>query len=181
VWRIDAGTLTMVASPRSDLFVNPSSDGDLPSLGRLVTGVDGDFMFSACVEADIHEFGDAGVLYVEYDGQRWFKLCLECTPRGEPSVVSVVTRGTSDDANSWTLDRPRAYFRVSRRGAGFALHASTDGQYWTLVRHFSLGIPASAPVKVGFLAQSPVGEGCRATFTDVSLVHATLADLRDGS
>jgi regulation of enolase protein 1 (concanavalin A-like superfamily) len=182
VWSIEAGTLTMDAPPRSDLFVNPSgSDGDLPSLGRLVTSVDGDFMFSARVEADIHQFGDAGVLYVEYDEQLWFKLCLECTPKGEPSVVSVVTRGTSDDANSWILDRPYAYFRVSRRGPGFALHASTDGGDWTLVRHFGLGIPDTAHVKVGFLAQSPVGEGCRATFTEVSLVHATLADIRDGS
>ncbi|MDQ1575601.1 MAG: uncharacterized protein QOH55_751 [Microbacteriaceae bacterium] len=181
-WSIAAGTLTMDAPPRSDLFVNPSgNDGDLPALGRLVATVEGDFMLSARVEADIREFGDAGVLYVEYDEQLWFKFCLECTPKGEPSVVSVVTRGTSDDANSWILDHPRSYFRVSRRGAGFALHASTDGVHWVLVRHFSLGIPPTVPVKVGFLAQSPVGEGARATFSEVSLVHATLADLRDGS
>jgi uncharacterized protein len=71
------------------------------------------------------------------------------------------------------------WLRVARIGATCALHSSSDGQRWDLVRHFALDAPDG--LAAGFLAQSPTGEGCTATFDGVRFEARTLADLRDGS
>ena len=174
-------SVTMHAPPRTDLFIDPADPAAVqPNVGRIVTLVTGDFVFSAHVEVNFRSTFDAGVLYVEHDQDRWFKLCLEFTPEARPSVVSVVTRGVSDDANAWLVDSGSVWLRVSRQSGAFALHASSDGERWSLVRHFSLGIPSSAPVKVGLLAQSPTGDGCVAVFNHVHLAHGSLGDIRDG-
>ena len=47
------------------------------------------------------------------------------------------------------------------------------------MRHFALEAPGG--LAAGFLAQSPTGEGCTATFDDVRFAAQTLADLRNGS
>jgi uncharacterized protein len=181
IFTVQSDSVTMNAPPRTDLFIDPADPpGVPPSVGRIVTRVEGDFVFSARVEVGFHSTFDAGVLYVEHDQDRWFKLCLEFTPQARPSVVSVVTRGVSDDANAWLLDSDSVWLRVSRQAGAFALHASPDGQLWSLVRHFSLGIPPSSPVKVGLLAQSPTGDGCQVVFSDLRLAHGSLGDIRDG-
>lgn len=73
-------------------------------------------------------------------------------------VVSVVTRGLSDDANGYSVDGNRVWLRISRMGGAMAFHASRDGQWWDLIRHFALDA-GEAPL-VGFVAQAPTGEGC---------------------
>ena len=96
-------------------------------------------------------------------------------------VVSVVTRGTSDDCNSLPVAGHRLHLRVSALERAFAFHWSPDGQAWHLVRHFSLGDGAPSRAGVGFIAQSPTGEGCTAEFTDIRFRPELLADLRSGA
>jgi uncharacterized protein len=113
-------------------------------------------------------------------GERtWAKLAMERSPQGDAMIVSVVTRGVSDDANGAVVAGDSVWLRVARIGGACALHASADGQRWDLVRHFALDAPG--PLAAGFLAQSPTGEGCTATFDEISFAARTLADLRDGS
>ena len=95
-------------------------------------------------------------------------------------VVSVVTREVSDDANAFTVPDRSVWLRVSRIDRVYAYHASTDGSAWRLVRVFTLG-PDVAGHRIGFEAQSPTGDGCAVTFTDVRFAGRRLADLRDGS
>ena len=57
----------------------------------------------------------------------WAKLCFEYSPQREPMVVSVVTRGLSDDCNSFVVDGATVWLRIARVGSAFAFHASTDG------------------------------------------------------
>jgi uncharacterized protein len=76
-----------------------------------------------------------------------------------------VTRDTSDDCNSFEVDGGTLWLRITRTGAASAFHASTDGTWWRLLRYFSLGLSLDPGlVRVGFLAQSPTGEGCAAAF-----------------
>ncbi|MFC7482622.1 DUF1349 domain-containing protein [Luedemannella flava] len=79
-------------------------------------------------------------------------------------IVSVVTRGTSDDANSIVLDGRTTWLRVCRLGPAYAFHTSTDGRRWSLIRVFTLG-DDDLPTQVGFLAQSPTGAGARSRST----------------
>jgi regulation of enolase protein 1 (concanavalin A-like superfamily) len=67
------------------------------------TPIRGDFTFSCRVDARLVGFGDAGAMTVWVSKDRWAKLCLERSPIGEVAIVSVVTNGFSDDANSELL------------------------------------------------------------------------------
>jgi regulation of enolase protein 1 (concanavalin A-like superfamily) len=173
------GSLRIVAGPRTDLFVDPAGGPAALGAPRIAGVVEGDFQFSARVRADLRATFDAGALVLHAADDIWVKLALERSPQGDAMVVSVVTRGLSDDANGRVVTGDGVWLRVSRMGAACALHASDDGARWELVRHFALDAPAG--LTAGFLAQSPTGEGCTASFDDVRFVAEPLAELRDGS
>jgi len=174
-------TLTLEASPHTDLFTPPDGADAINNAYRLLSSTQtSDWQFSAHVSVQQNALFDAGVLLVWHSASHWAKLCLEQAPGGRPMLVSVVTRGVSDDANGEVLARPQAYVRISRRKRTFAFHSSHDGAHWELLRHFSLDIGTN-PVHVGFLVQSPTGEGCQATFDQVRFTPSRLADLRSGA
>lgn len=178
-WRADGSTLELTARPRTDWFADPSAArAPLLDGAALVGDVDGDFVLSARVGVRFASTFDAGVLMVHVSDTVWAKLCFELSPQEERMVVSVVTRGTSDDANCFVVDGDEVWLRIARMGPAFAFHASTDGSGWRLIRHFTLGDLKPA---VGFEAQSPTGEGCDVRFDDVRFEARRLADLRDGS
>ena len=84
------------------------------------------------------------MLLVWINDRHWGKLCFEFSPDGEPMIVSVVTRGVSDDANSWVVDGRTVWLRVSRIDHAFAYHASLDGKTWRMIRFFTIdGTPTS--------------------------------------
>jgi uncharacterized protein len=182
-WRWDGSDgLTATAGPRTDLFVDPADGTRFDNAPRLLAAAPGgDFQLSARVSVDFAATYDAGVLMLWVDDHTWAKLCFERSPQGPPMAVSVVTRGRSDDANGFTVDGSALWLRVSRLGGAFAFHASTDGGFWHLMRYFALDVPPEVPVRVGFEAQSPLGEGCTARFAGVRFTSERLADLRDGS
>jgi uncharacterized protein len=171
--------ISLAAGPRTDLFVDPGGGAPAVDAPMLLGATDGDFLLSARVRAQLRATFDAGALML-YAGERtWAKLALERSPQGEAMIVSVVTRGVSDDANGAVVAGDGVWLRVARIGGACALHASADGDHWDLVRHFALEAPDG--LAAGFLAQSPTGEGCTATFDEIAFAARTLADLRDGS
>ena len=171
--------VSLVAGPRTDWFIDPRRLAE-PVLNApaLVGSTRGDFLLGARVTVEFGATFDAGALVVWGDERCWAKLCFEVSPEGEPMVVSVVTRGVSDDCNSFSVDTGRVWLRIARLGAAFAFHASTDGNRWRLVRHFALDVPDE--LRVGLEAQSPLGDGCTARFTELRFERATLADIRNG-
>ncbi|MGW8635500.1 DUF1349 domain-containing protein [Streptomyces sp. NPDC055793] len=182
-WSYEGGALTGVAGARQDRFVTPTGEAlDTPSdAPRLLGAPDGDFQLVARVTVGFKGAFDAGVLYVHVGERAWAKLCLEYSP-DVPTVCTVVTRGHSDDCNSFTVDGSSVWFRVSRSGWAFAFHASLDGERWTFVRLFTLGdAEETGAALVGFLAQAPTGEGCVVTYDRLEFRPGWPADLRDGS
>jgi regulation of enolase protein 1 (concanavalin A-like superfamily) len=175
----DGASLVVVAGPRTDLFVDPQRSAE-PKLDAplLVGDPSGDFLLSARVTVDFAGTYDAGALLLYASDSVWAKLCFEYSPDREPMVVSVVTRGVSDDCNSFVVDGFSVWLRIARVGPAFAFHASTDGAGWSFVRHFALE-PGAEP-SVGFAAQSPKGDGCVVTFEQISYEPARLGDLRSG-
>jgi len=136
-------------------------------------------MLSARVEVDFANSFDAGVLALWRDEVTWAKLCFEYSPQGQAMVVSVVTRRVSDDCNSTVVTGTAVWLRVARTGHAYAFHMSVDGAFWQFVRYFAFD--EGADLSVGFEAQSPLGQGCTARFTDIRFNASTLAELRDGS
>ena len=178
---VDGGTLTLVSGPKSDLFIDPAGDeATRPDAGRW-TGLpgDSDFTLTARVTVGFAAAFDAGVMVLYLSERRFAKLCYEFSPQLKPTAVTVVTRGTSDDSNSFETAGGPLWLRITRSGRVWAFHASVDGAYWQLLRYFTLGEASGA--RVGFLAQSPAGAGCTAIFDSVTYTSGAPADLRDGS
>ena len=175
---VSADGIVITAPPLSDWFIDPISGNETRTAPALVSPApDGDFSLQAQVHAETRERFDAGVLLVHGDAHNWAKLCLERSPDGELMVVSVVTRRMSDDCNG-EVAGDTVWLRVARIDQAFAFHWSMDGRRWRFVRLFRLPL---ARLRIGLIAQSPVGDGCSATFDHVALTERRLGDLRDGS
>ncbi|MFD5076875.1 DUF1349 domain-containing protein [Streptomyces sp. NPDC058371] len=182
-WAYEDGVLSGWAGARQDRFVAPTGEALDPASDapRLLGAPEGDFQLIARVTVGFAASFDAGVLYVHVGERAWAKLCLEYSP-DVPTVCTVVTRGHSDDANSFAVDGSSVWLRVSRTGRAFAFHASRDGVHWTFVRLFTLaGEKETSAALVGFLAQSPVGEGCVVTYDHVEFRDSWPDGLRDGT
>jgi regulation of enolase protein 1 (concanavalin A-like superfamily) len=174
---LDGETVTIAAGPQTDWFVAPGGASVKASAPALVGPTRGDFMLSARVEVEFAASFDAGALMLWKDERTWAKLCFEYSPQREPMVVSVVTRGVSDDCNSVVVEGNAVWLRISRIGKAFAFHASTDGAAWSFVRHFAFD---DGDFEVGLAAQAPVGEGCVVRFSEIRFGNVTLGELRDG-
>jgi len=174
------GALTITAGAKTDWFIDPNGTfraGSAPA--ALFTPPAGDFILSAKVTVEFGSTFDAGVLFLHARDDLWAKLCFELSPQRRPMVVSVVTRGVSDDCNHVAIDGDAVWLRLARLGPTFAAHYSTDGKEWHMARYFALGEVDG--LRAGLLAQSPTGESCRVSFAEIGWRQATLADLRDGT
>jgi regulation of enolase protein 1 (concanavalin A-like superfamily) len=179
-WRVAGSRLTIEAGGETDWFADPAKPEELLSNApALLAHMSGDFLLSARLTVDFSSVFDAGALMLYVGDRCWAKLCLEYSPRAEPTIVSVVTNGSSDDANGVRASGDETWLRIARIGTAFAFHASRDGARWELVRYFRLGT-GEAP-RVGFEAQSPNGEGCVATFDEIRFEARRLQDLRGGA
>ncbi len=171
--------MSITAGPQTDWFVDPAGTyckDNAPC--ALFTPPDPEFLLSARVSVGFGATYDAGVLQIRVQDDLWAKLCLEYSPQKRPMVVSVVTRGVSDDCNSVEIDRPEIFLRVARTPRTLAFHYSLDGLYWNFVRYFTLG-PMDG-LRAGFAAQSPAGVKCTAVFTEINYRPDTLKDNRNG-
>ena len=133
---------------------------------------------SARVAVDFQSDYYAGVLLVYSYTNQWAKLCLELSPQKQPMIVSVVTHTLSDDCNSVPIDDDHVYLRIARVKQAFAFHYSTDGEYWHMVRLFSLG--QEETFVAGFSAQAPTGVTCTASFSEIAFARRLLKDVRSG-
>lgn len=177
--RIADDALAIEAGPGTDWFADPGTGTLEVSAPALLGSASGDFLLAARVEVAFAAAYDAGALVLWRDDRTWAKLCFEYSPQGEPMVVSVVTRGESDDCNSVVIAADAVWLRLARIGDAHAFHMSADGERWLFVRHFRLD--GADPVGFGFEAQSPTGAGCEARFSRIRFDPATLAGLRDGT
>ena len=173
------GSLTILAGEHTDWFSDPGGDDPRDSApSALFVPPDPTFIFSAKVTVSFVTTFDAGALQLRASDERWAKLCFEYSPQQQPMVVSVVTRGKSDDCNSVPIEGQEVYLRMALTPQTIAFHYSEDGEYWHFVRHFTLGKLEN--LRVGFSAQSPMGQQCEAVFSHIQYRAGTLKDLRSG-
>lgn len=156
---------TIVAGPKSDMFRDPNVTYNTDNAPKLLFQPEEDFVLSAAITHDHVYKWDGGALVLLQDSLNWVKFCFEKDYTGARRVVTVVTRNLSDDSNSIEVKGNKVYFKVAKAGPVITLYCSTDQKKWLLVRHFQLN--STLPVQAGFLAQSPTGEKCSVTFTDI--------------
>lgn len=180
-WKVGPGnSLSITAGAKTDWFIEPSGNTwvSTNAPAALFTPLDEQFLLSARVTVNFNSTFDAGVLFLYEREDLWAKLCFEYSPQKQPMIVSVVTRGHSDDCNSTVIAGNTVYLRVARMGEAFGLHYSLDGTYWNMVRYFTLGNVEN--LRVGFEAQSPTGEGCTVDFSEIAYRPGLLKEMRTG-
>jgi regulation of enolase protein 1 (concanavalin A-like superfamily) len=173
----DQGKLTIVPEPRTDFF-RPYQGLPNDNACLLYREVSGDFTAVTRTRARLVGFGDAAALTVRGTESRWAKVCLERSPIGDISVVSVVTEDWSDDANGELLATPECFLRLTRKGNLFGMHFSLNGSVWRFIRCFALELPAT--VMVGVHAQAPFQGGCQAEFESFDWSPQAVGDFRSG-
>lgn len=176
-WFFSERGLTIQAAGRTDFFNDPAGSGVEKSAHFLYAEREGDFTFMAHVQAEMLADYDAAAMMIMVDDENWGKLCYEFTYK-KPMIVSVVTQGLSDDCNSLEVPATGIYLRITRFEDCYAFHYSYDGEWWVLVRYFTL--PASGPVKVGVVGQSPTGEGCSVQITNLNISPRPIREIRSG-
>ena len=171
--------LSITTGTQTDWFIDPAGEHvkDNAPIALLVPP-DSTFCFQAKITVEFAAMYDAGTLFVHVHDALWAKLCFEYSPQQQPMIVSVVTRGVSDDCNSVSVGDHSVYLRVYRQSDVLAFHYYLDGHYWHFVRHFSLGNVEQ--LRVGFSTQSPMGQVCQAIFSEIRYIPSALSDLRNG-
>ena len=164
-WKSTDGSLILTAGRNTDWFDWPGGGHHVDSAPRLLYKAGGDFSFSTQVDVGARKTYDAGCVALHGTATHWAKLCLEAQASGGLSVVSVVTRGLSDDVTSFPVDGSSIYLKAAKDHGAIFFYASQDGRKWEIVRKFNLESPTG--LWVGFSAQSPEGEGATARFTNV--------------
>jgi len=172
---MDDGRLSIVAGPSTDWYISPMDGKSSSNAPLLLFRPEPDFVLTAKMNVEFQAQWDAGMLMVYANDTTWAKFALEMSVWGEPTIVSVVTRGVSDDCNSSPVAGSSIWFRVGKIGPAFAFYASPDGISWKLIRAFTLGF--APDVRVGFGSQSPVGQHATATFSEIRYSPRRIRDI----
>jgi uncharacterized protein len=165
---------TIEAGEKTDMFRDPNVAYNTDNAPKLLFIADSNFVLTAAIHHDFLSKWDGGALVVKADSLNWIKFCFEKDYTGQKRVVSVVTKGISDDCNSAAATANTIYYKIARAGNVITLYYSTDGRGWYLIRH--LQFDSNAPLKLGFLAQSPTGQHNRVTFSDIHYSTRKIAD-----
>lgn len=162
----DKKVLTISANAKTDWFVDPFDGTVANSAPILLFTPDSDYVLSTRVTVKFVTKWDAGALMLWGDDHHWAKLSFEYSPDKKPTLVTVVTRGLSDDCNSSSVQSDSVYLRIAKSGSTYVFYFSTDGNDWHILRTFSLD--TELPIRVGFEAQSPAGSGATANFSAIT-------------
>ena len=89
-WRFTSQGLEITPRAQTDFF-RPQEGAARDNAALLYTPVSGDFTAVVSAQAELKAFGDAAALTVRSSDRLWAKICIERSPFGDVSVVSVVT------------------------------------------------------------------------------------------
>ena len=178
--------IEIFAPEKSDFFCGDgasSDEGILPAslcnAPFYYTEVTGDFVLRVKVSHDFKYTYDSASIMVLKDMTHWAKACFELTDFGTHAAVSVVTKGVSDDANGCNIEGNIAWLQMCRCGNSFAFHYSIDGINFYMMRFFYFD--AEETVKVGLLAQAPVGNGGKRVYENLTIENRTVKNIRKGN
>jgi regulation of enolase protein 1 (concanavalin A-like superfamily) len=170
--------LTIVAGPSTDWYISPVDGKTAANAPILLFQPADDFVLTAKVAVEFQTKWDAGVLMVYLNDTAWAKFALEMSVYNQPTIVTVVTHGVSDDCNSISPPGNSVWLRVAKTDRAIGFYASPDGAAWKMVRAFTFG--AVTGLRAGFGAQSPVGTKGVATFSGIAYSPGKIKDIFTG-
>lgn len=173
-YHTDKASLVIISGEKTDMFRDPNVTYNTDNAPKLMFDADPDFVFSAAIEHAFTSKWDGGALVLKQDSLNWVKCCFEKDYTGARRVVTVVTKGISDDCNSVAITTNKVYLKIAKADNVITVYYSTTGKNWFLVRHFTFD--GTDNLKLGFLSQSPTGKSCSVRFTDIRYVKKKISD-----
>lgn len=168
-------TSVMIASgEKTDMFRDPNVTYNTDNAPKLLFEADSNFVITAAVEHAFLSKWDGGALVLKADSLNWVKCCFEKDYTGARRIVTVVTKGISDDCNSVEINNNKVYFKIAKADNVITIYYSLTGAKWFLVRHFTFDTVNN--LKVGFLSQSPTGKDCKVKFSEIKYVAKKIKD-----
>ena len=178
-YRFANNGLEIMAVEGTDFFNDPVSAKATATAPFLYREIEGDFVATVLVEPDFSSLWNAVCLMVHLDSTNWIKFAFENSDATGNSIVTVVTRGVSDDANGVIMEEVnQAWLRLIRKENNYAMHWSRDGKNYKMARLAAL--PPASVVKIGIEAQCPVGPKARHLVHAFYLENRSIKDLRKG-
>jgi uncharacterized protein len=178
-WHIDSGHELKISSGKTtDWFVDPFDAKVANTAPILSFAPDPDYVLNAKVSVEFRSKWDAGAFMIWADDHHWAKLSFELSPEKQPTMVTVVTRGLSDDCNSFPINGNKVFLQVARTGNTYVFYSSIDGQHWKILRTFSLD--TNLKQMAGFEAQSPAGTGAQVTFSEIHYSPTKIKNIYTG-
>ncbi|HBK87968.1 MAG: DUF1349 domain-containing protein [Cyclobacteriaceae bacterium] len=172
--------LVISSPPKSDYFNEPDESARYGNAPILLTRLDNTvpFTWTATILPVFTTTYDAGAIYLYVDSGHWLKFAFEQDERGNKRIVTVRTRGTSDDNNHDIISQEAIDLKISSDGKSIGFYYSTDHTNWQVVRVFKNDYPGQ--LWLGISAQSPWGEGNKVTFSNCALTPGSIKDFRKG-
>ena len=176
------GALEFRCTEGRDIFSDPNGKLSNNTVPMLLASIDNTkpFTLTAKVTPGFTEEGlyNAADLFVFANDTLWQKLCFEQDERGRHRIVTVRTRGTSDDNNHERLDMRTVYLKYSSDTHTLASYYSLDNKEWHMVRLYKNEYPAA--IWVGIASQCPQTGVCTSLFEEVTLTQTAVKDFRLG-
>jgi hypothetical protein len=176
---MDDGILAITVNKGSDYFNNPEDKTITASAPFLYRNLAGDFIAQALVRPDFSSVWNAASLMVYIDSANWIKLAFENSDATGKSIVTVVTRNDSDDANGVILnEQEEVWLKIIRKRDTYSMLWSLNGDEYFMARLCAM--PPAESVKIGIEAQCPVGASAIHQVLCFSVERKTVEDLRKG-
>ncbi len=177
-FQIEDSGFSITVTKGSDFFNNPEDKSIVASAPFLYKELQGDFVARTLVQPDFSSKWNAVSLMLHIDSLNWIKFAFENSDATGPGIVSVVTKGTSDDANGVILNKEKqVWLAMVRKNNTYSMHWSKDGKSYRMARLTSM--PEADIVKIGIEAQSPVGNVAVHKIIYFGLEERTVGNLRD--
>ncbi len=167
-------SITIFSGEKTDMFRDPNVTYNTDNAPKLLFRADSNFVFTAAIEHAFLSKWDGGALVLKADSLNWVKCCFEKDYTGARRIVTVVTKGISDDCNSVKLTKNKVYFKIAKADNVITIYYSESGKNWYLIRHFTFD--SSQDLQVGLLAQSPTGKDCQVTFSELKYQAKKIKD-----
>jgi len=173
-YSVTNGVLKIVAGAKTDMFRDPNVTYNTDNAPKLLFKPDNDFVLIAAIEHSFFSKWDGGAIVLKQDSLNWVKFCFEKDYTGARRVVSVVTKNISDDCNSAEVNSNKVFYKIAKAGNVVTLYYSLNGSKWFLIRHFQFD--TTGDFYLGFLVQSPTGDHCQVSFSDISYSSKKIKD-----
>ena len=170
--------LSITVGSETDYFNDPSTGKINANAPFLYRDISGDFVATALLKPDFSDMWNAMSIMMHINDRNWIKFAFEKSDATGKSIVTVVTREVSDDANGVILeDVNMLWLKLARKNDIYSMHWSIDDKDYKMARLSAM--PHSDTVKIGIEAQCPVGKSATHELRFFSVEELTINDLRN--